>query len=407
MGRVKNEWIESQEYSERTGLVSGIMRGEKYVCADLSDDPYVHDYILQHGRDGVCSYSGRHSKVIDIVDLAEWVIGKIKQYFHNPDEDGLYLGKSFYDDDEEVIPGWQRINGYVTRKAAEYYDSTASLLYEYGFSNRDDLTDDISGLIANNQWINIDSFDLREDEQLLLHWNRFAEKVKVQKGYTPTNMKTYIQAVADIGEQPFDMVLDDIRCAIMACRLLRTIPCHTHVYRCRNIKDKTECQTFEQITSAPSDFAFANRMSAAGDSMFYAAFIPEVSLVEAVDKLKPIKALGEFSTKKDLLVVDLTGLPHPSLWGDYDYLSMKFLHDFSMKVSENFDDYTDKQKETEYIPTQVFTNSIRKMKDSTTGIPIDGIVYYSSKIKGEKNVVIFCNQEESKKFVCLNQISYQ
>lgn len=93
MGRVKNEWIESLEYSERTGLVSGIMRDEKYVCADLSDDPYVHDYILQHARDGVCSYSGRHSKVIDIADLAEWVIGKIKQYFHNPDGDGLYFEK--------------------------------------------------------------------------------------------------------------------------------------------------------------------------------------------------------------------------------------------------------------------------------------------------------------------------
>lgn len=39
-----------------------------------------------------------------------------------------YILKKNYDDDEEVIPGWQRINGYVTRKAAEYYDSTASLL---------------------------------------------------------------------------------------------------------------------------------------------------------------------------------------------------------------------------------------------------------------------------------------
>lgn len=402
MGRAKEMWIDSQMYSERTGLVAGVEKGKKYVCADLFNDRYVQDYILQHGNDGLCSYSDKHGKVVDIVDLAEWVVGKIKLYFRNPDDDGLYLANSFYDDDKEEIPGYQRVNGYVTSAYAEHYTDTAILLWQYGFSSHPELIDDIGSLITNQQWINIDSFDLKENERMLLYWNRFAEEVKRKKGYIPTDMKTYAKAVSEIGEMPFDMIMEDIKNAIIDCKLLTEIPCGTSVYRCRNIMNEKDCRSFEQITSAPSEYAFANRMSVAGDSMFYAAFNPDVSLAEAVDKSKPIKALGEFTIQKDIRVINLTDLSQPSLWGDYNYASMKFLHDFSSKISENFDDYTDSQKEIEYIPTQVFTDCIRNMET-----PIEGLVYYSSKIKGEKNVVLFCNQEKSKEFVSLRHVSYQ
>lgn len=134
MGRAKELWMEQEEFSERTGLVAGLIRGSKYACADLSEDENVRKFINQSGVSGVCSYTGKNTIVIDVVDLAEWAYGKIRRYFQNPDNDGLYLEKSFYDDDKEVIPGFKRVNGYVTRENSEYYDNTEELLSCYGFS---------------------------------------------------------------------------------------------------------------------------------------------------------------------------------------------------------------------------------------------------------------------------------
>ena len=54
-----------------------------------------------------------------------------------------------------------------------------------------------------------------------------------------------------------------------------------------------------------------------------------------------------------------------------------------------------------YVPTQIFTEFLRYMFRTETGQNVDGMIYGSAKVKDERNVVLFCNNEQSKSYVDL------
>lgn len=392
MGRFKELMIEEEERSLRTGLSYHFEKGEKFASADLSDDIYVQEYITTNGFTGTCSYTGIKTKVIDIVELSEWVVEKIRKYFRNPDDDNLYIESTFFDKDEEneedspII----KIDGYVTSRNALHFDETEKLLYYFDFSNNSQLIEDIANNIYNTRWINIDSCSPRKDQELNYYWDYFAKKVKETKVYLPSSV-IEIKAMLDgTGEQPYDMILDDIAYILIENNCFTTLTTGMKLFRCRNINDRSEIKdAFKDMTSAPKEYAYANRMSKAGDSMFYGAFSKEVCLREAVDHNKPLQVLAKFECIQNINLVDLTKLPSPSLWGKYDMWGSYFLHLFTQKISENFETYSKTERETSYIPSQVFTDYIRRMKHPVTDQQLNGLIYYSSKIKGQQNVVLF------------------
>ena len=116
----------------------------KKVCTHHFDDPYLNKMIEENGEYGECDYCGYKGSVCSMQNFMEHVSWKIHMYYDDVNEAGLLYADSFYDDENEVIPGFKRVGEYIAPKETEYYESTWDLMEELGLiSDDDDLNKDI------------------------------------------------------------------------------------------------------------------------------------------------------------------------------------------------------------------------------------------------------------------------
>jgi hypothetical protein len=139
-------------------------------------------------------------------------------------------------------------------------------------------------------------------------------------------------------------------------------------------------------------------MSPAGISMFYSSLQAKTNHAE-LGSIEGVIVTGRFTLKRDVRILDLTSLPSLSYWGKGDIGEMEFLHDFAKEVSRPIK--RDDRIHIEYLPTQAFTEYIRYRFKDNNGAPLDGIMFNSSIPNAGKNVVLFCNKEESSEYVDL------
>ena len=177
--------------------------------------------------------------------------------------------------------------------------------------------------------------------------------------------------------------------------LVNTLAKGTKLYRARKVDDVKAEYGFNDITSPPEHFAFPNRMSPAGISMFYASFEKDTAKNECVGGDSAGLIVGTFETAKDLRVIDLTSIPEQSFWVN-NWQENQFLHHFNENITKRVD--PEDTNHLQYIPTQVFTEFLRYMFVAEDGQHVDGLIYGSSKTR-EKNIVLFCNHKESEKMV--------
>ena len=104
MGRVKELLMEMEERGFDVYQLEG-----KYVCSHHFDDVYLNQYISTHGVDGVCSYCGKKVPIIDMVTLADHIGMNIAVYFNDVDSENLPLASSYFEEDDEEIPGIKRV----------------------------------------------------------------------------------------------------------------------------------------------------------------------------------------------------------------------------------------------------------------------------------------------------------
>lgn len=404
MGRVKEERIGTEEYAASHGVLP-MERGLKYVCSKHLYDNYAKQYVEDSGTKGKCSYCGRHGKVVDMADLTEWIAGKVLKYYCNPDNDDLYLASSFYEDENEIIHGFKKVGPYITSSDAETYESTEYLLSAHDLSREDRIIQDIASNFKNDNWINRDSCIIKKGKELSMSWNTFVSMLKHQRRYTFFFSPNFVRDMEHPTDNGLDDILTEINSIIAQNGLIEPLPAGTTLYRCRKVISQDEVKDFDDITAAPDNYAAQSRMSPAGISMFYAAFDVKVAQAEAVaDDKKSFVATGIFKTKKELHVVNLVDLPNANIWSGHDYESMLFIHKFSHEISQPVDNNA---IHYDYVPTQVFTEYLRYMMNTSDGKSIDGIIYKSCKCPNVCNIVLFCNQEESKEFVEIKEISYK
>ncbi len=360
----------------------------KSLCARHYKDVYLRSYVQTHSQKGVCSYCNKKTDVINLSDFVEYTMDRIKQYYTTPDEDGLYLEKTFYDDDE-IIPGLKRVSGYVTRENAKTFDCVEELLEEIDLiSDNEALDQDIQNCFLQEEWIQKDSVIRTIDEEMTDLWREFTSMVIHQRRFTfymlPQFAETYHSE-----ENGLQDILTEISKSISDLGLYNTLPCKTTLFRCRYIDSKSEVKAFENLTSPPNKNASENRMNPMGISMFYGAFDRDTAKEEARDSAKKFCAIGEFNTKQELTILDLTQLPEESFWADH-WQELSFIHSFSRKISKTIG----VKRKFDYVPTQIFSEYIRYCC-SHKGKKIDGIKFNSSKSNNGKNIVLFYNKKAS------------
>ena len=384
MGQIKEIMIEA----ENRGYY--LPDENKLLCANHYDDIYLREFVRSHSRIGLCSYCGRKTNVIILSEFIEYIMKRIRRHYTSPDDDGLYLSNSFYDDEDEVIPGLKKVGSYITRENAETFDSTMELLSDIGLvSDNDELDHDIEGCFINDEWIQKDSMVRTIKEELSDLWKDFVSMVTHRRRYTFFTLPQFDDAYHS-EENGLQNILSELSRTISALDMYEILPVNTILFRCRYVDSTEEVTAFDDITSPPDDKASENRMNPAGISMFYGSFDEKTAKEEARDSTKKFCVIGEFITKKELTVLDLTKLPPLSFWNDH-WQELSFIYSFTKEVSKPI---SVGYNAIEYVPTQIFAEHIRYCCKDRDGKRIDGIQFNSSKTNAV-NVVLFYNQKES------------
>ena len=147
----------------------------------------------------------------------------------------------------------------------------------------------------------------------------------------------------------------------------------------------------------PADIInISNRMSPPGVPIFYGSFDEETALSEVSQKGREGCAyIAKFYLLREIIVIDLTLVdePLPSFFDINEANRQKrndliFIKELSSKLSEPID--KDGREHTDYVPTQVLAEYIRKQK-------IHGIIYESGRKSAGKNIALFFSQKNCSK----------
>lgn len=394
MGWAKKMMMDIQEQGDWPELYG------KSVCSRHYRDKYLKDFIDKDATKGVCSYCGRYTQVRDMQKFAQDVTWKIHFHYNSADDEGLFLANSFYDDDKEVIRGFKRVGPYILPSDAEHFESALEMMEELGLiSDNQDLNDDIEGMFTTQLWVKKDFNIPEENKRLTDEWLKFAKEVTEERRFTFLAKPEFANLAVGKGTGYGD-ILSKLSRIINEQKLCVPLQQGTHIFRSRSVDDITVQYDFNDLTSAPSKYAFPNRMSPAGIGVFYGSFAEKVAKNECIGDNSHF-VVGTFETTKDLLVIDLTKIPAPSFWMK-GWQENLFLHRFHREITKPLNE--DDNNKLKYVPTQIFTEFLRYMFKTDGGASVDGLIYGSAKVRDEKNLVLFCSNAQSKDYVRLIKV---
>lgn len=259
-----------------------------------------------------------------------------------------------------------------------------------------------------NRWIRKDPVSLLPHKALEYSWSSYVnEVIDSFKRLNNDPQKTYIyqdilvvchKGIGVYGFEDADDILLD--CVSAAMNLKRQLPAGNLVYRGRPDYSGITYNKFTDLTSAPSQYAKANRLSQTGNSVFYGSFdndTPVKEILNYTKGAKPIISLGMFVTNGKLNLIDFTNIPKPDFWMGYrewqTYLFLQAFHDAITKP------VSDMNQHIEYVPTQIFIWMLRK-----TNPDVDGIIYRSS-LTGKPNVCLFYDNNTLSNILILSSIN--
>lgn len=370
---------------------------EKSVCSEHFGSTYLQKYINDNGEPGICSYCARSCHVISMPDFVRLVREKIENEFEDVDNAGLPTERSFFDDDEEELPGLKRFMGFTAPSESQCYEDTAEVLDAIDLLPQPEaLYNDLLESLPSHAWISSDPFIISRDNELNLHWKNFSDMVKHRQRFTFWTKEEFSGIPSEYDNCLMD-ILHELGSLIHESGICKVLEQTEVIYRARPITEDTPLE-FKEITSPPDKIASQGRMSPAGISMFYGGFDEETVRRECTPKTehdgKGRFLIGKFHVKNPLLILDLTEIPKPQFWEQNraHREKLSFLNIFSKEISKPI--VSDDRIHTEYVPTQVFTEYLRFVFKYYGRETLDGIKYRSS-INDRPCIVLFCNQKES------------
>lgn len=399
MSRIKDYLMDIEEGRIVPGKIQ-----DKSVCSDHFDCTYLQNYIYANGNAGRCSYCGKRNIVLPMPDFVKLVRQKIESEFDDINNAGLPTERSFFDDDDEEIPGLKRFQCYTAPSDAKCYDDTSEVLADIDLLPEPEaLYNDLLESLPAHSWISSDPFIISRDKELSLQWKNFSEMVMHRQRFTFWTREEFSGSRFEYDNCLMD-ILHELGSLIHEADLCKMLEPEELLFRARPIEKDTPLE-FKEITSPLDSNASQNRMSPAGISMFYGAFDEVTALRESSTNHdgKGRFLVGQFHVKHPLLILDLTDIPKPLFWeqGQNYREQLIFLQTFSKEISRPVD--KDDKNHTEYVPTQVFTEYLRFVFKYYGKDSLDGIKYRSS-IHNHPCIVLFCNQKESEKMVELENI---
>jgi hypothetical protein len=352
---------------------------DTYVCQRCVRDEGLRRFVAMHREPGVCSYCDRTVRVCPMDDVVGHVVQSLRLEWGDPSNEGLPY--------ETREGGWQ---GDV--------HNIYELLWEVGLDCPDEVQDTIAEAILDTGWCKREPYSLSFDQTLLYGWRSFSQFIihAARFVFYKAHNDSYDRDQHD-EMNPVD-ILEALGTVVQKLKLTTVVPAGTKIYRVRIVSWKEMLRSAKDLGSPPADRAtIPNRMSPVGIPMFYGAFDQDTAIQETYDPSRKGKlkaAAGEFSAARKLRVIDLSQTSFvPSLFDPklqrlrpYYKFICDFISDF-VKPIERSD-----RAHAEYVPTQVVTEYFRHVFRMDDGIPVDGIIYPSSK-SGRKAIVVFADSD--------------
>lgn len=352
---------------------------DKLVCTNHIENDYINDFVKANSVTGVCHYCQKETNATSLGNLMRYIGSKIMTAYDKPNNMNLPLAVHT-----------ESMGASAVLKETEF----STNLYE--------LDKDIENCFYTIDWIRHNPFDIDKQEELQYMWDSFVNKVKHQRRFKSSEIEILVDTYH--GKKSVDLwqVIEQI---ISDYDLCTTLPVNHKIYRCRFVDDINKINKFKDITSPPDKNASQSRMSPLGISMFYGAFDRKTAKLESSPKgngnSEQDCVAGEFSLRKDLIVLDLTKLPDSDFWAPCDSNTATFLNYFSNDISKRIE--RDDRIHLEYIPTQILTEYFKYEYRCEDGKKLDGIIFKSS-IAGStsNNIVLFYDQKQSEEILDLH-----
>lgn len=396
MGQAKKEWLEQENRGYSVSVNSSL-------CSCHFKDHYIKTFIEQNSSEGKCHYCSKNGKVIGLPTLIEFMNEKIRTYYGDIEDQDLPFANSWLDkDDGETFP-YHDSCGLLMPNEREDYDIDE--LFENIELNIDNekLYDDIRNCFDDTKrYCLVDALYDTKEEELSYKWDQFSKIVKSSRRYTFFKMPEF--TTKQHSDNGLDNILSELENAVINANLILTLkPNETSICRCRVHKKDEIINTIDNLASPPDNCASQNRMSPAGISMFYGAFYPKTAVTEVANtfnKENDVITIGDFNVIKPIKVVNFTGMFHLSIFGDYDYNVMSFLKAFIFEIAKPI---TKKDKDIEYIPTQIITEYFRYIFKTKKQENINGLMYRSAANEGGFCCVLFFDKKTCPEYLSLSK----
>ncbi|MBO5621620.1 MAG: RES domain-containing protein [Butyrivibrio sp.] len=380
---------------------------DKVVCAGCIPEPYISQRIKYSGNREKCSYCGRRRNVLPMEDVLKIIVSALREEYESADS---------------VVPWDSEIHDYAEHVPV-MWETICYDLNDYLLIEDETILNDMVDLIRDDRTVSKYRYILRPEDEDLEMWESYCRLVK--------ECPLSAEQIVSLDEKDSSSLPDEINYILStlymvvyhAKKMKMVKPLYgissrykpADIYRCVNYLDSKgpwnglNFIPANMVGTAPAKYVCDNRMSEAGDMMFYGAAALNTAIIEVG---KPEKdgnpsTIGTFNPNKMFKVLDLTGIDSwklPSIF-DVEHAEERsrwfFLKEFTELISKR----RNKADKLDYKPTQVLTKYIQRK----TGL--QGIMYNSSKVKSGNRTcyVLFvtnrnCIDEDDKRDSKYNQL---
>ena len=372
MGRHKDMIEQGYDYGIKTR-----------VCRDCIDEDGIQTFIVENSDDddSMCSYC-----CIDDVETCG--MGRVIGYIHE-------CISTEWTEPANELPYESREGGWQGEVL-----TTIELLFQLGIEIDDEtIIDDIVNSLYQSHWSKAGYFSPTPDQTMIYSWESFCRFVINKSRYFFLNAQNESFDSHQLGGMNPVKILNEVSLMVINLNMFLELPVSQVIKRVRIVDDYQEASTASTLGTPPLEFCtMANRMSPAGIPMFYGAYNLETSIRETFDpELSRTKkaVVGNFYPCRALLLIDLRmKFKFPSIF-DKDK-SFRFEKKFLLDFIEDFSKPIKRTDEAHitYVPTQIVTEYFRYILSKEANRRIDGVIYPSSKNKGDDAIVIFAENEQ-------------
>lgn len=249
MGRVKDEWIESQE--------RGWSAPDSFVCSECVDDEYLAEVVESNLSAKCCSYCNRCEDE-PIAAGVEYIMPYIAETFYHyfadpstaglPRDSGEWVGENLITDTEDALLsfGWPCNDNLFAAVCDAFYN-------DYWFP------------CSGGWWLGVNEHDRRR-----YAWEGFVQLTKHRMRYFFSDYRAEDQI--DEEDYPPARILEIIGRDIERFKLLKELSSGTDLYRVRKVSNDVSIETFKELGPPPPNLAAAGRMNPPGISYGYFAY---------------------------------------------------------------------------------------------------------------------------------------